>query len=320
MRRSVLLSSLSLLILLVGCRLEHDGDPPPPAGARQLWPRGSAPVPSPADSRVLFTQEESPSGLYVLQDNSATILNPSGPESRTDYTWSPNAQRIAFSSPGQPGSAQAGIWISDAGNLTSLHRIWDRGFHPRLYPAPEDLLVCAGPEDGTDDEGIWEMDFSGANRARISPIGVDPEVSPNGGKIAYLVTTGSSTGRTMIVYNRVSYVRDTVAVSVLRHEWLSDSQTLVYETIQNGGQEVNVVGPNDNLIGVTIAGGTSPSAMSDNLGFLFTAINGDRAAGIFRGAVGQSAVPISTFGTNARHAGGNRAVAQDSTTLIEILF
>jgi hypothetical protein len=254
-----------------------------------------------------------------LQDNSATILNPSGPEARTDYTWSPDAHRIAFSSPGQPGSAQAGIWISDAGNLTTLHRIWDRGSHPRFYPV-ETLLTCAGPEDNSDDEGIWEMDFTGANRNHISPIGVDPEVSPDGAKIAYLVTTGGSSGRTMIVYNRVSHIRDTVAVMVLCHAWLSDSLTLVYETIQNVRQEINVVGPNDDIIGITIASGTAPSAMSDNLGFLFTAISGDLAVGIYRGALGESPVPISAYGTNARHAGGNRVVAQDSTILIEILF
>ncbi len=258
--------------------------------------------------------------MYVLQDSAATMVNPTGPDARTDYTWSPDAQRIVFSSPGQPGSATAGIWISDAGNISSLNRIWDRGSYPRIFPAPEQLLVCSGPEDDSTNAGIWIMDFAGANRNRIASVGVNPEISPDGVRIAYLVTTGSSNGRRMLVYDRVSHVIDTVAVSVLKHAWLSDSRTLVYETTQNGGQEINVVGPNDNLTGITVASGTAPSAMTDNLGFLFTAIDVDRAAGIYRSAVGQPLTLISPYGTNARQAGANRAVAQDSTTLIDIHF
>lgn len=317
-RKSSATSILILILLLNGCSREEDNGPPS-SEIRQLWPRGSFPVPSPADARFLFVQEESPAGLYVLQDNSATILNPSGPESRTDYTWSFDGRRIAFSSPGSPGSAQTGIWISDADVLSSLSRIWDRGSHPRFYPV-ETLLVCAGPEDGSDDEGVWQMDFLGGSRQRLASAGVDPEISPDGAKIAYLITTGGSIGRTLLVYHRAGMTRDTVAVLVLRHAWLADSQTLVYETMQNGAQEINLVGPNDDVLGITIAFGTSPSGMSNSTEFIFAGISGDRLNGIYRAARDQSPIQISTVGANPRHAGGNRVVAQDSTGIIEIVF
>ena len=305
------------LLFLASCSQEESH--PPPSGVHRMWPTGTYPSPSPVDGRVLFTQEESPAGLYVLNGQSAILLNSSGPEARTDYTWSADGRRIAFSSPGLAGGAQAGIWISDADALSSLHRIWDRGSHPRFYPV-ETLIVCAGPEDGSADEGIWQMDFLGGTRQHLITFGVDLEISPDGTRIAYLITTGGSTGRTMIVYNRVSQGRDTVAVSVLRHAWLSDSRTLVYETMQNGAQEINVVAPGVDILGITIASGTSPSGMLNSAEFVFAGISGDRLNCIFRAARDQSPIQISTIGANPRHAGGNRVVAQDSTGILEIFY
>ena len=164
------------------------------------------------------------------------------------------------------------------------------------------------------------MDFSGNARQRLSEVGVEPEVSPDGEKIAYLFTTGGAQGRTLVIYNRVNLTRDTVAVAVLHHEWLSDSRSLVYETTQNGAQEINLGGYDYEILGVAIGSGTSPAAMRDAYGFLFTGLTGDRLDGVYMPAGGQTPVRVSPTGTNARFMGSTRIIAQDSTGLIEITF
>ena len=305
------LALLSLAVLLQSCKKDDDDSG---VQIRQLWPTGSYPVPSPVDSRVLFMQEEEPAGLYVLDGNQATLLNASGPSARPDYTWSRDGTRIAFSSP------ENEIWISNPNDLDNFAQLGITGSHPRFYPV-ESYLVYAGPEDESENEGIWQYDLVGdGDPIRLSERGVKPEVSPDGFRIAYLLGAGTSEGRTLVVYHRDSHVSDTIAVKVIAHSWLGDSQTLVYETVQNGVQEVNIVRPGDGLQGITIASGTAPAGASSSNDFVFTAIAGDRIDGIFRASVTSVPERLTTIGTNARPAGPNRVVAQHTNGLIEITF
>jgi hypothetical protein len=150
--------------------------------------------------------------------------------------------------------------------------------------------------------------------------GVAPEVSPDGFKIAFLITTGGSDGRTMVIYQVDSHDQDTVAVNVLRHAWLGDAQTLVYETVQNGSPEINIVRPGDSLLGILIASGTAPAAFVGSSDFVFAGIDRDQLSGVYIASTAQGPRQISTIGSNPQPFAGNRVVAQDGNRLIEITY
>ncbi len=318
MNKYCMLGLLLFTSFFISCKKDEEDR----TQVRDLWSTGSYPVPSPADERVLFVQEQSPAGLYVLNGDHADQVPLGALAVRNDYVWTRDAARIVFSVPGDPGSENSGIWISANGNPLNVQRIWDRGSHPSFYPV-EERLVCAGPEDGSADEGIWQLDFTGAERARLADHGVAPEISPDGLLIAFLVTTGGSEGRTLVVLHRDSHELDTLAVNVLRHSWLGDSQTLVYENVQSGAPPrswINIVQPGDPLSGVPVAPGTAPAGYLSSNEFVYAGINGDVLSGIYLASRAQTPRRISTIGTNPRHASGNRVVAQDGDHLIEITY
>ncbi len=319
MNRLCLMGLLAISALLcAGCKSDEENH----SQVRELWSTGSYPVPSRADERVLFMQEQSPAGLYVLNGDHADQVPLGALAVRSDYVWTRDASRIAFSVPGASGGEFSGIWISAAGNPLSVHRIWDRGSHPSFYPV-ETRLVCAGPEDGSADEGIWQLDFTGTERARLAEHGVAPEVSPDGLLIAYLLTTGGSQGRTLVVLHRDSHELDTLAVNVLRHSWLGDSQTLVYENLQSSMPPqswINIVRPGDPLSGTPIAPGTAPAGYLSSNEFVYGGISSDVSNGIYLASDTRAPRQLSTVGTNPKHAGGNRVIAQDGDHLIEIIY
>lgn len=318
MNRYCTIGFLALAVLCMSCKKDEEDH----THVRDLWSTGSYPVPSPVDQRVLFMQEQSPAGLYVLNGDHADQVPLGALGVRNDYVWTRDGSRIAFSVPGESGGEHIGIWISANGNPLNVYRIWDRGSHPSFYPV-ETRLVCGGPEDGSADEGIWQLDFTGSERARLADHGVAPEVSPDGLLVAFLLTTGGSEGRTLVILHRDSHVQDTIAVNVLRHSWLGDSQTIVYEKVQSltpPQSWINLVRPGDPLSGVPVAPGTAPAGYLSSNEFVYAGISGDMLSGIYLASSAQTPRRISTIGTNPKHAGGDRVVAQDGDHLIEIIY
>ena len=280
-----------------------------------LWPRGTRPVASPTSPDVLFTQEQTPSGLYLLHGGSAQHLNPAGPAARTDYAWSRDGARFCFSGPGEPGDPDAGIFVAWTSASTEFERLWDRGSHPRFL-ADGQGVVCAGPEDGGETEGIWHIALSNHARDRLAERGVSPEVSPDGLKIAYLMT-GGNLGRILVVLNLETTRRDTVVNEVLSYSWLGDSRTLVFESFADGVQHVHVMGMEDTTA-VQVAVGTLPAGFPQGTDFVYTGLEADRIAGLWIAAPGRPEERISLTGSWAAPAGLHRIVAQDSTGIIEL--
>lgn len=310
----VLAGGLLMACLLSGCSSDEGANG---WSWRLLWPHGTRPVASPASSAVLFTQEQPPPGLYLLLQGTAAHLNPAGPAARTDYAWSRDGARFCFSGPGEAGDPDAGIFVAWASAPTEFERLWDRGSHPRFL-ADGQGVVCAGPEDGSDDEGIWRITLS--NQARDSlPLaerGLSPEVSPDGLKIAYLMT-GGNLGRILVVLNLETTRRDTLVNEVLNYSWLGDSRTLVFETFVDGVQQVHVMGTGDSAA-VTVAAGTLPAGFPQGTEFVYTGLEADRIAGLWIAAPNRPEERISLTGSWAAPASANRIVAQDSTGIIEL--
>ena len=298
--------------LLWGCGSDDD------SGAwsgRLLWPRGTRPVASPTSQAVLFTQEQPPSGLYLLSEGSAVHLNPAGPAARTDYAWSRDGSRFCFSGPDEPGDSDAGIFVARASAPTEFERLWDRGSHPRFL-ADGLGVVCAGPEDGSEAEGIWHVALTSHARDRLAERGLSPEVSPDGLKIAYLMT-GGNLGRILVVLNLETTARDTLVGEVLNFSWLGDSHALVLESFTEGVQEIRVISPEDTAA-VAVAVGTLPAGFPVGTDFVYTGLEGDRIGGLWIAASGRAAERISATGTWAAPATANRIVAQDSMGIIEL--
>jgi hypothetical protein len=308
----ILPGGLLLTCLLWGCSSDEGGDG---WSSRLLWPLGTRPLASPTSQAVLFTQEQPPAGLYLLLQGTAAHLNPTGPAARSDYAWSSDGARFCFSGPGESGSTDAGIFVAAAAAPTEFERLWDSGSHPRFL-ADGQGVVCAGPEDGGETEGIWHIALSNHERDRLAERGVSPEVSPDGLKIAYLMT-GGNLGRILVILNLETSGRDTLVGEVLNYSWLGDSRTLVFETFRDGLQRIYLMGIADSSA-VAVAFGTLPAGFPQGTEFVYTGLEADRIAGLWVAAPNRAAERISPIGTWATPASTNRIVAQDSAGIIEL--
>jgi len=306
---------LAGLLFLVGCDDDKDKPPVKQWTANRIWPRGTKPVPAQVGDRILFMQEEPPAGLYLLQDGQAIHLNPSGPAARSDYVWSEDGIRFAFSSPGLPGEGGAGIYVASISSPTNFQRIWDRGSDPCFLPGNEGLL-CAGPEDGSDLEGLWLYNFTNQSRINLAPQGVTPSVSPDGLKIAYLIP-GDRFGRIIAVLDRQTAARDTLPGTVLRYAWLGDSQTIIQEQGVEGVQELYRVSLPGSTPPVLIVPGTYPAWLGGQE-FVFAGFIGDQIAGLFTASPLTTPAQISSSGTLPAPAGPDRILAQDSLGILEL--
>jgi hypothetical protein len=280
-----------------------------------LWPRGSRPVPSPTTSEVLFSQEETPAGLYLLRDGTAFLLNPTVPAANSDYAWSRDGRQFAFSGPGQPGDSDAGIFVAWTSSPTQFMQLWDRGTHPR-FMADGLNLVCAGPEDGSDAEGIWYITIASQTRERLAERGVSPEISPDGLKMAYLIP-GGILGRVLVAANLETGHSDTLVRNALTYSWLGDSRSLVFETLVNDAFlhiSVITVAERDSI---PITDGTLPVGFPEGTDFVYTGLNGSQIAGLWIAGKNRSPTQISAIGTQAVPASMTRIVAQDTAGIIE---
>jgi hypothetical protein len=311
-------------LLVLGCHENGTTGPTVlgPWQVRGLWPRGTHPVASPVSDAVLFVQEEPPAGLYLLHGGTASLLADSSFGVRADYTWSQDGFYFAVSAAGAVGQGTTGIWQGTAAQPQSARKLWDRGSHPRYLPNSEGL-ICAGPEDVSGSEGIWQISLDGVQHIRLVFQGVEPEVSPDGMSIAYLVPAGI-TGRTLVVLNRETARRDTVAGRVWNYSWLGNSQTIIFDT------ETEPFGTGYMLSAVNVSTheqktfglGTRPAGFSSGADFVFTGIANDQNDGLFVASVGDTATQatrLSDSGTEAAPANLNRIVAQDTTGLIEMV-
>jgi Tol biopolymer transport system component len=293
-----------------------------PWSANSLVEFGSQPVASPDGERILFIREGVEGGLYLYAEGVAQKLNEGGPSLRADYVWSQDGTRICFSGPGVPGSATAGIYLSTNPSLTEFTRIWDRGSDP-VFSRNDDEIICAGPEAG-EEEGIWKISLSDFVPRRILPMGVQPALSPDGHKIAYTFRTGGSVGRTLVIYHRQSLTSDTVGAGAVSHSWLDDSQTIIYERVQDstgniGASTIYRTSTQEFLPGLFLLDrALGPQGIPGTASFVYTSFEGDIASGIFSSTRSGRAVQIADSGATPYPVSENRILASSPSGIFEL--
>ncbi|MBU0690354.1 hypothetical protein KKC97_05690 [bacterium] len=322
MNKKLLLLFLLSLTVWFGC--DKDDDPPQRTWtANLLWSSGSRPIASPDGERVLFIEEGANGGLYLLENGQARKLNEGSPALRADYCWSHDGTRVCCSGPGLPGEASAGIYLSSNAELTDFERIWDRGSDPVFTRFDEEIL-CAGPEDGVSD-GIWKIDLTTQEPIRIISKGVEPHLSPDGHKIAYTYTTGGVAGRTLVVFDRQSLESDTIGVGAAALTWLADSETIIYERVQNDSgdvglsrlflTEIDEFAPGELLF----ENAANPVGIPGTMRYLFNTFSGDLAEGIRIGEITGSYEQLADSGFAPYAVSEDHIVAAAASGIFEIV-
>ncbi|MBU1707620.1 hypothetical protein KKB28_06870 [bacterium] len=289
-------------ICFQGCSSSDDGDDSGEHWRRsQVLDFGQRPVPSPDGERICFATEgtgEHPAGIYLLEGDSVVQLTNGTPPHAWDYNWSSNGARIAFSAPGQIGGESAGIWVI---NITTrqLEQIWDRGSSPSWDPVDSLRLYCAGPEDGTDNEGIFLIVLEPALRIRVQSRGTSPLMSPNRMLLGCQLPGEGSQGRALYVATLDSLSGMPVASHTGAYSWVWDSQQIIYEFIDGGALDfysVSVSSPGEPQLLITRA--SFPHAFRGEDKFVFAKVSGASAGGICTMSThGGDALPLTATGT-----------------------
>jgi hypothetical protein len=321
MNKIISLMLLVCLVLFIGCKHDDDDNNTPVQprnwSAKLRFIDGNPPVPSPVNRDILIGWEKYRFGFFVLRDTIAVPLNPYGPTIEPDYAWSNDGTKCCFSSPGAIGY-EAGIHYGIVQEMTDFYQIWDRGSHPRFLPGDQ-YIICAGPGYDTEYEGIWQIKISDRSRSRLTLHGVEPEVSPDGEKIAFLVPQTANNANLLVVYYRFTFEADTIATQALQFAWLGDSQTLIYHTVKDGGARLYRA----HLGGTTLADtldihGIYPCGFKSGTDFVYTALQGDTVDGVYLCQNYLSSTLLLSAATMPRVGNENWIVAQTPTGIWEI--
>ena len=183
---------------------------------------GRVPRWSPDGDRILFGDDrEGSPGIYIwMPGETPQLLADSLPSHNWDYHWSPDGSQIAFTSPGEPGSGAAGVWLVNADG-SSKEKIFDRGRDLSWFHDGFSVVVRVEyPENGT--PGLYRIELeSGATQ--FVTIGFKPVCSPIESLIAY--TDSELNGRLSIIdenFNATA-VSDTGAYE---YTWTVDGSAL----------------------------------------------------------------------------------------------
>jgi len=145
---------------------------------------GRVPRWSPDGERILFGDDRVGSpGLYIwTPGEDPQLLADSLPNHKWDYDWSPDGGKVGFTSPGEPGSQTAGVWIVDIDD-GSRTRPLDRGRDLSWYYDSSTVAVrIDNPEGGF--PGIYLVDIDSGELEFIAD-GYMPVCSPVDSRIAY---------------------------------------------------------------------------------------------------------------------------------------
>ncbi|MBU1936365.1 hypothetical protein KKG05_03135, partial [bacterium] len=160
-------------------------------------------------------------------------------------------------------------------------------------------LYCAGPEDGTDNEGIFLIVLEPALRIRVQSRGTSPLMSPNRMLLGCQLPGEGSQGRALYVATLDSLSGVPVASHAGAYSWVWDSQQIIYEFIEGGALDiysVSVSSPGEPQLLITRA--SFPHAFRGEDKFVFAKVSGASAGGICTMSThGGDALPLTATGT-----------------------
>ncbi len=311
--RGILLSLLLMVSAFIGCTKSEEDET-----AGEVWERihvldfGQRPIPSPDGQMLAFASEETAShsaGIYLMREDSVIELTTGAPPHSWDYTWSSDSHYLAFSAPGQAGTEMAGIWMIDI-ETRNLQQLWDRGSAPSWDPEDSNVLYCAGPEDSTDNEGIFRISLNPSLRIRIYEQGKLPKMSPDGEWLAFQVAQSGTQTHALFVISMDSLKGEPVAFSVGDFCWMPDSRQIVYESIEGGSPNLSVASVSvPHLPHLLISQAWAPAAFPQENRVVFVELSGDASAGIWTmDAGGGSPTPLTATGVRPQPSPDGRSI------------
>lgn len=315
------LSLLLVAVSFVGCA-ESD------KATGEVWERfhvldfGQRPIPSPDGQLLAFASEETAdhtAGIYLLKQDSIVPLTTGLPPHSWDYVWSPDNQYLAFSTPGQPGTETAGIWIMNVLSR-NLQQLWDRGSAPSWDPEDANVLYCAGPEDGTENEGIFRISLNPPTRIRLYEWGRSPKMSPDGRWLAFQVAEIEHHRAALWILSMDNLDAEPLAQSVGDFCWVFDSRRIIYESLEGGGMdlfEVSITVPHQPTEFVSQA--SMPAAFLLEGRVAFVKLSGDVSLGIWIAEIAGSSRSLTATGVRPQPAEDGNAVYFEDSDGIHVL-
>ena len=219
----------------------------------------SAPAPAPAPAatgRIVFSSNrDGNSEIYAMNadgSNQTRLTNHPGYDG--DPVWSPNRQRIAFSSNRAEGGNATEIYVmnADGTSVTRLtNGVGDSSYEPIWSPDGQRIAFSSYKEEGGNNTEIYVMNADGTNVSLITEGDggdyVNPAWSPDGQRIAFSTDSTDSGAYVDIYVMNVDGSNPTRLTSYggddynANPAWSPDGQRIAFESDRDGNRNIYVM-------------------------------------------------------------------------------